>query len=47
LTSFSYREHIRWKAEEVSCMRHRFQLLLAVLTLVGVAFLNAQGPWGP
>jgi hypothetical protein len=31
----------------VGGMRHRIQLALAVLTLVGAALLNGQGPWGP
>jgi hypothetical protein len=31
----------------VSGMRHRIQLMLAVLALVGAALVNGNGPWGP
>jgi hypothetical protein len=31
----------------VKGMKNRIQLVLAVLTLVGAALLNGQGPWGP
>jgi len=47
LTPLFYREHTRGKGEEVSGMRHRFRLVLAVLALVGAALLNGNGPWGP